>query len=167
MFTFLLVVHIIVILLMIGLILLQKSEAGGLVTSSNMGGMMSVRGSANFMTRATASLAAAFFVTSISLVFVTNKQRSEAQSLLDRDVMAPTKEVPAEPQVPLGGASDTPSKPVETAKKELASTTQEAQKVTQNLADSVQGAANSVQDAASETKQAAENLAKTSQPKKN
>lgn len=88
MFNFILVVHLIIVLLMIGLILLQKSEAGGMVSSSNMGGLMSVRGSANFMTRTTAILAGLFFTTSLTLVWLTASERSNPQSILDSDPLA-------------------------------------------------------------------------------
>ena len=55
---------------MIGMILLQKSESGGLVSSSGMGGLMSARGTANFFTRTTAILAGTYFATALLLAVV-------------------------------------------------------------------------------------------------
>jgi preprotein translocase subunit SecG len=60
------VVHLMLVLAMIGVVLLQKSEGGGLGIGSS-GGFMSGRGTANVLTRATAFLAAGFFVTSLVL----------------------------------------------------------------------------------------------------
>lgn len=88
MFNFVLVIHLVIVVLMIGLVLLQKSETGGLVSSSNMGGFMSVRGSANFMTRTTAILAGLFFLTSLTLVWLTASTRSSTKSVFDNDPLA-------------------------------------------------------------------------------
>jgi len=89
MYNFLLTIHIISILLMIGMILLQKSESGGLVSSSGMGGFMSARGSANFFTRTTATLAVIFFVTALILAMISGRGAANtASSLLDRDPLA-------------------------------------------------------------------------------
>jgi preprotein translocase subunit SecG len=60
------VVHLMLVLSMIGVVLLQKSEGGGLGIGST-GGFMSSRGTANVLTRATAFLAGGFFVTSLVL----------------------------------------------------------------------------------------------------
>lgn len=101
MFTFVLVIHLIIILLMIGLILLQKSESGGLVTTSSMGGLMSVRGSSNFLSRTTAILATAFFVTSITLVILSGGVRSKGGSLLDKEPLSQPTKIET-PDVPVG-----------------------------------------------------------------
>ena len=62
------VVHLMLVLALIGVVLLQRSEGGGLgIGSSGGGGFMSSRGTANVLTRATAVLAAMFFVTSLVL----------------------------------------------------------------------------------------------------
>ncbi|WP_447728939.1 preprotein translocase subunit SecG [Sphingomonas koreensis] len=67
MFTFLLVVHAIIAALLVAVILMQKSEGGGLTTGGSPSGLMSARGAANFLTRATAILATLFVVMSITL----------------------------------------------------------------------------------------------------
>ena len=59
------VIHLILVLGMIAVILLQKSEGGGLVSSTS--GFMTGRGTANVLTRTTAILAFFFFITSLGL----------------------------------------------------------------------------------------------------
>ncbi|HMO75403.1 MAG TPA: preprotein translocase subunit SecG [Sphingopyxis sp.] len=66
-FLFLLVVQAIVGAAMIGVILMQKSEGGGLGVGGSPGGMLSARGAADFMTRATTILACLFVGLSIVL----------------------------------------------------------------------------------------------------
>lgn len=64
----LLVAYLLIVLAMIGVILLQRSEGGGLgMGGGNNNGLVSVRGSANLLTRTTAILATLFFVTAIGL----------------------------------------------------------------------------------------------------
>jgi preprotein translocase subunit SecG len=65
MITVVVAIHLMLVIAMIGVVLLQKSEGGGLVSSTS--GFMTGRGTANVLTRATALLAAGFFVTSLAL----------------------------------------------------------------------------------------------------
>ena len=64
--TVIIVIHLLIVLALIGVVLLQKSEGGALGMGGG-GGFMSSRGSANVLTRATAILAGAFFLTSFGL----------------------------------------------------------------------------------------------------
>jgi preprotein translocase subunit SecG len=64
--TVIIVIHLMVVLAMIGAVLLQKSEGGGLGIGST-GGFLTSRGTANMLTRTTAILAGIFFVTSLLL----------------------------------------------------------------------------------------------------
>jgi preprotein translocase subunit SecG len=64
--TVLIVIHLMVVLALVGVVLLQRSEGGALGIGGG-GGFMSARGAANALTRTTAILAAAFFATSIGL----------------------------------------------------------------------------------------------------
>lgn len=64
--TILIVIHLMVVLVLVGVILLQKSEGGGLDIGGGSG-FMTARGAANTLTRATAILATIFFVTSLAL----------------------------------------------------------------------------------------------------
>ncbi|MDH6234748.1 preprotein translocase subunit SecG [Mesorhizobium soli] len=64
--TVIIVIHLMVVLALVGVVLLQRSEGGGLGIGGGSG-FMSARGAANALTRATALLAAAFFATSLLL----------------------------------------------------------------------------------------------------
>ncbi|NBC36133.1 preprotein translocase subunit SecG [Novosphingobium sp. FSY-8] len=67
MFIFLTVLQALVGALLVGVILVQKSEGGGLGVGGSPSGFMSARGAANFLTRATAGLATVFVLLSIVL----------------------------------------------------------------------------------------------------
>ena len=75
-FTFLLVVQALVAAAMIAVILMQKSEGGGLGIGGSPSGLLSARGAADFMTRATAVLATLFVVLSIGLAAMAAAGRS-------------------------------------------------------------------------------------------
>ena len=101
--TILLVVHLIIALSLVGVVLMQRSEGGGLGIGGGggMGGFMTGRATANLLTRATAVLAACFFVTSLALAILASGSR-ETRSILDAPPPAaeePAK--PAEPSAPL------------------------------------------------------------------
>ncbi|MCC6949081.1 MAG: preprotein translocase subunit SecG [Bradyrhizobiaceae bacterium] len=64
--TVLIVIHLLVVLALIGVVLLQKSEGGGLGIGGG-GGFMTTRGTSNVLTKATAGLAGVFFFTSLAL----------------------------------------------------------------------------------------------------
>jgi len=66
-FTFLLVLQALVASAMIGVILMQKSEGGGLGVGGSPAGLLSARGAADFLTRATTVLASLFVGLSIVL----------------------------------------------------------------------------------------------------
>lgn len=68
--TFLLVVHTLLALALVGVILMQKSEGGGLTGGGNAGGLVSARGAANLLTRTTAILAALFILSSLGLAWL-------------------------------------------------------------------------------------------------
>ena len=78
--TVVIVIHLMLVLALIGVVLLQKSEGGGLVSST--GGFLSSRGTANVLTRATAILAAGFFVTSLLLSLLASFDR-QPTSIID------------------------------------------------------------------------------------
>ena len=77
MLSVIIVIHLMLVLGLIGVVLLQKSEGGGLVSSTS--GFMTGRGTANVLTRTTAFLAAGFFVTSLAVL----DRGSRAQAGLD------------------------------------------------------------------------------------
>jgi len=80
MHTVIIVVHLMIVLAMIGVVLLQKSEGGGLGIGSS-GGFMTSRGTANVLTRATGILAVAFFTTSLILSIIAGRERKPTSIL--------------------------------------------------------------------------------------
>ena len=101
----LLVIHLLVILALIIVVLLQRSEGGGLgIGGGGGGGLVSVRGSANLLSRTTAILAVVFFVTSMTLAILAST-RTETRSIMDEAPTAPAVPTqpaePAQPGVPL------------------------------------------------------------------
>ena len=76
----LIVVHLMVVLTLIGVVLLQKSEGGGLGIGSS-GGFLSSRGTANVLTRTTAYLALAFFASSLALSWLAGLDRKPTSIL--------------------------------------------------------------------------------------
>lgn len=72
-FHFLIVVQGIIAASLVGVILMQRSEGGGLGGGSPAG-LMSARGAADFLTRTTAILASAFVLLSITLAFVAARE---------------------------------------------------------------------------------------------
>ncbi|HEY6022551.1 MAG TPA: preprotein translocase subunit SecG [Pseudolabrys sp.] len=94
------VIHLMLVLALIGVVLLQRSEGGGLGIGST-GGFMTSRGTANVLTRATAILAGLFFVTSLMLSILAGINRKPT-SILQGSPSAPT--APGAP-APLGGGS--------------------------------------------------------------
>ncbi|MHB2166388.1 preprotein translocase subunit SecG [Alsobacter sp. R-9] len=82
----LIVIHLIVVLALVGVILLQRSEGGalgGLSGGGGVSGFLTGRGQANALTRATAILAAVFFTTSMALAIMAGLGR-EPKSIFDR-----------------------------------------------------------------------------------
>ena len=98
-FIFLTVVQTIVAAALVGAVLMQRSEGGGLGIGGSPGGLMGARGAADFLTRTTKWLAVAFVGLSIALaaVAVDASGSDEITSTLDRTVA---------PVDPLGGAAD-------------------------------------------------------------
>jgi preprotein translocase subunit SecG len=76
MFTFLLVVQAIIAAMLVTVILMQRSEGGGLTTGGSPSGLMSARGAADFLTRATSILGALFIGMSILLAFIAATRHS-------------------------------------------------------------------------------------------
>lgn len=72
--TVVIVIHLMIVLSLIGLVLLQRSEGGGLGIGGG-GGFMSSRGTTNLLSRSTAYLAVAFFITSLVLSWLAGHDR--------------------------------------------------------------------------------------------
>ncbi len=93
--TVLLMIHLFVTIALIGVVLIQRSEGGGLGigTSQGMGSFMSGRGTANLLTRTTAILATIFFAMSLALALMNRGAGTQTRSLLD----TPAASAPAAP----------------------------------------------------------------------
>ena len=106
MLTVIIVIHLMLVLAMIGVVLLLKSEGGGLVSGGSNSGFLTSRGTANVLSRTTAMLAAGFFVTSLLLSWLAGFERHPAAIINTGG--APGQEAPANgpPTPPLsqGGA---------------------------------------------------------------
>jgi preprotein translocase subunit SecG len=110
MFVFVLVVQAIVAALLVGVILMQKSEGGGLTSGGSPSGLMSARGAADFLTRATSVLAGVFVLLSITLAVMAATHRT---STIDTSLARPAgggaagaRVAPAQPGTdPLAGAA--------------------------------------------------------------
>lgn len=98
-FTFLLVVHIIVAASLVAVILVQRSEGGGLASGGNPGGLMSARGAADFLTRTTAILAGIFVLLSIVLAALASVER--APSKIDTSLVGQTGGTGSAPVAPV------------------------------------------------------------------
>lgn len=80
--TVLIVIHLMIVLALVGVVLIQRSEGGGLGIGGGSG-FMSARGTANALTRTTAILATLFFLTSLGLGILT-RYEGRPSDILDR-----------------------------------------------------------------------------------
>lgn len=117
--TFLIVVHLLIVLALIAVVLLQRSEGGlglGGGGSGGVSGFMTGRGQANALTRATAILAALFFTTSMALAYLAHHSAAP-RSILDSTAQQGQTQQPDKPVTAdnlldtLRGGSPAPSAP--------------------------------------------------------
>jgi len=111
MFTFLLVVQAVIAAALVTVILMQRSEGGGLGVGGSPAGLMSARGAADFLTRATKILAILFVGLSIALAVVASVKRAPSQidtSLVEQAPAAGAGATPTDPASgdPLAGAAE-------------------------------------------------------------
>ena len=93
---FILVLNIILAILLVIVVLLQKSEGGALGIGASQDSFMSSRSASNLLTKATAIIATLFIITSISLTIIAQKEISTS-SVLEK---VEEKQDPSEPQIP-------------------------------------------------------------------
>ncbi|MGA9580968.1 MAG: preprotein translocase subunit SecG [Allosphingosinicella sp.] len=99
MFTFILILQSLVAASMVAVILMQRSEGGGLGVGGSPSGLMSARGAADFLTRATAILATLFVILSITLAGLATLER--APTKIDPSLSrTPPPTAPVAPGVP-------------------------------------------------------------------
>ena len=122
--TLVLVIHTIIAAALVGVILLQRSEGGALGIGAGPSGMMTARGAANLLTRATSWLATAFIATSILLAVLhstgtrvrqidpnlsaTTAAPEIADEVSGQDVPTDPGLVPVTPEAPAEKADDVP-----------------------------------------------------------
>ena len=100
--TVLIVIHLLIVSALAVVVLLQRSEGGGLGiggASSGPSGFLTGRGQANVLTRATAILGAAFIVTSLTLAVLATRT-SAPRSIIDTVAPGVTAPVPGAPVPP-------------------------------------------------------------------
>jgi preprotein translocase subunit SecG len=111
-FTFVLIVQTLVAVTLIALILMQRSEGGGLAGGGSPAGMMSARGASDFLTRGTAILATIFVALSILLAGLAAGQRgARGPSAALQSKAAPT--APARPAAQPAGPAAQPTGPAQ------------------------------------------------------
>ena len=102
MFTSLLIVQTLVAASLVGVILMQRSEGGGLGVGGSSSGFMTARGAADFLTRSTAVLGALFVILSIALAAIAGVSRSAPA--IDTSLVNQT--APAAPVAPAPSIGD-------------------------------------------------------------
>jgi preprotein translocase subunit SecG len=114
MFAFLLIVQTLVATSLIGTILMQRSEGGGLGVGGSSSGFMTARGAADFLTRSTAVLGGAFIVLSILMAAIAGATRQPVKidtSLANTAQSTPAAPAPVQPAQPASNQA-TPSVPL-------------------------------------------------------
>jgi preprotein translocase subunit SecG len=99
--TVVIVIHLMLVATLIAMVLLQKSEGGGLGMGGG-GGFMSSRGTANLLSRTTAVLAVGFFLTSLVLSWLASYDRKPS-SIITSDPSSQSQ--PAGPATPISPPS--------------------------------------------------------------
>lgn len=109
----LLVIHLFLALAIIGLVLLQRSEGGGLGIgggSGGLGGLATPQSAANLLSRATAICAGAFFLTSLLLGIMAGRGGGGETALMEA-----LREAPAPVEAPAAESPDVQEQPAESA----------------------------------------------------
>ena len=105
MHTFVLVVHVILAICLVGIILMQRSEGGALggLGGGGMGGFMTGRSVGNMLTRMTAILATCFMITSLTLAIMGKNEAAKAQKsfMEEKPAAVQTEKAAPKPEVPV------------------------------------------------------------------
>ncbi len=113
-FPLLLTVHILVGLSVIGLVLIQHgkgADMGAAFGSGASGSLFGASGSANFLSRTTAILAAVFFITSLGLTYLATSKPKVSGSVMDTVTTVPVEAAPVDkPEAPTAPAAEGDSK---------------------------------------------------------
>jgi len=92
-----LIINIVLAILLVAVVLLQKSEGGALGLGASQESFISSRSASSFLTKTTAIIATFFIITSISLTIMSKDQFSSS-SVLEK--IEEEKEDSSEPQIP-------------------------------------------------------------------
>lgn len=111
MFTFLLILQTIVAVALCTVILLQRSEGGGLGVGGSSAGFMTARGAADFLSRSTAWLGGLFVVLCIALAALAGT-RNDGQSVDAAIANAPVQQAPVAPTGPAPAPADNGAVPL-------------------------------------------------------
>ena len=116
-FIILTVIQALVAAALVGVVLMQRSEGGGLGIGGSPGGALGARGAADFLTRSTKWLAVTFVALSILLaaIAVSESGTGEVTSTLDRDVSAPVADDPLGEATGEGAAGEGEAAPADDA----------------------------------------------------
>ncbi len=115
----LIVIHILIVIALVAVVLLQRSEGGALGTGGGTGSFMTGRGQANALSRATAILATMFFATSLLMSIIAGWSRTP-HSILGKGPATPAGQTAPAPAAPgnildqlkqLEGQSSAPASP--------------------------------------------------------
>ncbi len=109
MFTFLLILQTVIAASLVGVILMQRSEGGGLGVGGSSSGFMTARGAADFLTRSTAVLGAMFVILSIVLAAVAGVSSEPAK--VDTSLANTVAPAPVAPAAPLAGQASNETAP--------------------------------------------------------
>jgi preprotein translocase subunit SecG len=117
MFAFLLIVQTVIAVTLITVILMQRSEGGGLGVGGSSSGFMTARGAADFLTRSTAFLGGAFIVLSIVMAAIAGVNRTPTK--IDTSLAGKTGTAPIQQPQP-APAQSTPAQPAKPQQNEQA-----------------------------------------------
>jgi preprotein translocase subunit SecG len=119
MFAFLLIVQTMIAVSLISVILMQRSEGGGLGVGGSSSGFMTARGAADFLTRSTAVLGGLFIVLSIVMAAIAGATRepvkidtSLANKVAPAQQQQPQQTQPAQPQTAPTSNQQAPAVPL-------------------------------------------------------
>lgn len=117
MFSVVLTIHVVVGICVVGLVLMQHGKGadagaafGGGGGGGSAGSMFGSSGSANFLSRTTAMLATAFFITSLSLAYLSGAVRVAPSSVMDSAIPVPSAPV-LQGDIPIIPPADVPPAP--------------------------------------------------------
>ncbi len=113
MMSVLIVIHLLVVIALVGVVLLQRSEGGALGTGGG-GGFMTGRGQANALSRATAILGGLFFASALLMSILAGWNRAPRSILDEAPTTKTSTEKPAEPNLLdqlKGGGGGAPAAP--------------------------------------------------------